>query len=272
MLGRDGIELTGFGKAHDPTGSHDHHYSLWIAHHDVEGHDFWSENGGVIQHVRFDSLEDGPVFCRMVQQTAWLAPKEKAAPANESPFSEWLLKGRRTWTVYRAAEDWRLIDLTLELQPAGDKPVTLGKNPFGLFSVRTAESMTVFDGGGEIINSRSEVNEHNAFRKPADWIDLSGPIAEDRWGGVTLMSHPKNPRHPPAWHCRNDGWAGASFTLDEPYTIAPGEPLVLRYRVVLHRHNAERAGIATRYREYAAEANVTLGSLRVPSPPITRSP
>ncbi len=72
--GPDGISLTEFGKAHDPTGSHRHHYSLWIAHNNVAGHNFWADdggNGGEIFHKEIVLLEDGPVFCRLVVRTRW---------------------------------------------------------------------------------------------------------------------------------------------------------------------------------------------------------
>src|SRR5262249_6870375 len=136
--GPDGIGLTEFGKPHDPTGSHDHHYSLWVAHTSVNGRDFWGEKGGLILHQRFDLLEDGPVFCRLVQATAW------------NFGGTYLLRERRTLTVYRTPEHFRLLDLELELTPAGAEAVTLGKTSFGLLAVRVAQSMSVFDGGGEI--------------------------------------------------------------------------------------------------------------------------
>ena len=72
VIGPDGIGLTEFGKPHDPTGSHKHHYSLWIAHHDVNGKDFWSDQSGSIVHEQLALMEDGPVFCRIVQKTRWI--------------------------------------------------------------------------------------------------------------------------------------------------------------------------------------------------------
>ena len=59
--GPDGVSLTEFGKPHDPTGSHAHHYSIWIAHANINGRDFWSERrGGIIAHESMKRLEDGP--------------------------------------------------------------------------------------------------------------------------------------------------------------------------------------------------------------------
>jgi hypothetical protein len=245
--GPDGVSLTEVGKPHDPTGSHAHHRSVWIAHAGVDGHNFWSQRGGVIAHDGFEAIEDGPVFCRLVHKTRWLAGGRA------------VLRGRRSWTFYRAAADFRLIDVELALSPAGARPVTLDKTNFGFLAVRVAQSMTVFDGGGAIVTARGDRNEQGAHTKRAAWLDQSGPVAPGKWGGVAVLDHPDNPNHPTAWHCRNDGWAGASFSMHGPTTIRPAEALKLRYRLVLHRHNAAKAKIAQRHEEYRARPTVRLG-------------
>jgi hypothetical protein len=260
LIGPDGVGLTEFGKAHDPTGSHAHHYSLWIAHAKVAGEDFWSEKGGVIAHQQCELQEDGPIFSRLVQTTRWI-----------SSHGEYLHE-RRSITVYQAARDFRLLDIELEFSPAGTQPVELGKTSFGFLAARVAQSMSPFDGGGEILNARGDRNEQSVHTKRAEWLDQSGPIAPAveegtagaavlpvRWGGIALMDHPSNRNHPTAWHCRNDGWAGASFNIDGPYTIAAGEKLRLCYRVHLHRHNAVAGEVARRYEEYCARPTIHLG-------------
>jgi hypothetical protein len=246
--GPDGISLTEFGKPHDPTGSHAHHYSLWVAHASVEGKDFWGEKGGVIASEQLELAEDGPVFCRLVQRTRWLAGKDD------------LLHERRTMTLYATPGDFRLIDIELELSPSGKQDVTLGKTTFGFLAARVAQSMTVFDGGGEILNARGDRNERGAHLKHAEWIDQSGPVAQNAWAGVAMLDHPENANHPTVWHCRNDGWAGASFNADGPTTLKPGQPpLRLRYRVLLHGGDAVKGNVAGRYAEYVARPTIRLG-------------
>ncbi len=254
--GPDGIALTDFGKPHDPTGSHAHHYSIWIAHANVDAHDFWSEKGGLITHESFELLEDGPVYCRMVQKLTWLV-----APASAKEKALELLSERRTLTFYRGEPDFRLMDVELEFAPMGREPVPLGQTNFGFLAVRVAQSMTVFDGGGEILNSRGDRNEREAHEKQADWIDQSGPVSAERWGGIAIFDHPDNPRHPTYWHCRNDGWAGAAFNLKEGYKVELDNPLRLKYRLCLHRHDAVRGNVAKRYGEYAVKPEIRLSSV-----------
>lgn len=245
--GPGGVPLTAFGKTHDPTGSHDHHYSLWIAHASVNGHDFWSEKGGVIVHKQLAPTEDGPVYCRLVHHTAWMH-------GDTAVMAE-----TRTLTAYRPAADFRLLDIDLDYMPAGKEPVTLGKTSFGFLAVRVAPSLSVFDGGGETVNSRGDRNERGAHLHRADWLDQSGPVAEGQWAGIAVLSHPDNPGHPCGWHCRNDGWAGAAFAMERPFILRDGEKLRLRYRLVLHKGNAEDGHIAARWKDWSMAAPVTLG-------------
>jgi hypothetical protein len=247
VLGPDAIPFTDFGKPHDPTGSHAHHYSLWVGHASVNGQDFWSEHGGRIVHQQLEAVEDGPLFCRLVQRTGWISAGTE------------LVRERRSLTVYRTPEAFRLLDVELELEPAGPKAVTFGKTSFGFLAVRVAPSMTVFDGGGEIRNARGERNERGAHLRRAEWLDQSGPVAPGRWGGLAILDHPDNPNYPTGWHCRNDGWAGAAFTMDQPYTIQPGQKLRLRYRIHLHRQDARGGQVARRFEEYRSRPSVRVG-------------
>ena len=119
--------------------------------------------------------------------------------------------------------------------------------------------MTVFDGGGEILNSLGQRNEQKAHWQNASWIDQSGPIAAGKWGGIALFDHPDNPGYPNAWHCRNDGWAGASFNLNKSWILEPGDNMILKYRIHLHRHNAEEGEVERRYEEYISSPIIKFG-------------
>jgi hypothetical protein len=239
VVGPDGVGLTEVGKPHDPTGSHAHHYSLWVAHASVAGKDFWSEKGGTIVHDAFELMEDGPVFARLVERNRWMSESAE------------VLRERRTLT-FHAFPEYRLIDVDLELSAPAGEPVAVGKSTFGFLAVRVAQSMTVFDGGGEIRNASGARNERDVHLRKSAWIDLSGPIAPGKWGGVAMLDHPSNPNHPTTFHCRDDGWAGASVAADGPIAIEPGKPLRLRYRVVLHSGDSVRGEVARRFEEFAA--------------------
>ena len=174
-----------------------------------------------------------------------------------------LLRERRTFTIYQSQGDSRTLDTDLALTPASPNPVIFGKTSFGFLAARVAQSMTVFDGAGEIRNANGDLNEQRAHLKRASWIDQSGPVSLDKWGGIAMFDHPENPNFPTGWHCRNDGWAGAAFNMDAPYTLEPGATLRLRYRILLHGQDAIRGEVARRYEDYRARPVIQFGRVKV---------
>ena len=85
-------------------------------------------------------------------------------------------------------------------------------------------------------------------------VDYSGPITLTAAGGIALLDHPSNPNHPAAFHVRDDGWMGASLTLDEPITIRPGTPLRLRYGLYVHGGVPRPEAIEARWKPFSRTA------------------
>ena len=158
----------------------------------------------------------------MVAENEWVDKDGKVLLNETRTVSVTLLEGK----------EWLLvIDSTFTVK---DKPVTLGKTPFGLLGVRMAKTIGVNDGGGRIRNSEGGVNEKEVLWKQARWVDYSGAIANGKIEGITLFDHPGNPNHPSYFHVRNDGWMGASLTFEGPRDISPDKPLHLRYGLYIH--------------------------------------
>lgn len=242
VVGPSGRSLTRMGHPHDPE-SHSHHNSVWISHHDVDGDDFWGDRGsGRIVQRRIVRSSDGDDEASLVALNAWVGREDRPLLLERRGLAIRPLPGRQ-WLL--------LLDLHLE---APQEPVTLGPTPFGLIGVRMAKTIGVADGGGLIRNSEGDVNETGpagAFRKRARWVDYSGPITPDAAEGITLLDHPSNPHHPAHFHVRDDGWMGASQTLEKPITIAPGSPLRLRYGLFVHAGVPAPEGIDARWAEFA---------------------
>ncbi|MEI7729345.1 MAG: PmoA family protein [Verrucomicrobiota bacterium] len=221
IIGPSGRSLTRMGHPHDPE-THSHHNSVWISHAAVNGLSFWEDRGpGKIVHQRVERLEDGPEECALVVYNAWRAEnrvllyERRQMTARNLPNHEWLL----------------LLDLHLEAN--GDE-VTLGQTAFGLLGVRMAKTIGVLDGGGTLRNSEGGQGETAIFRKPARWMDYSGPITATAAEGITLLDHPINLNYPSVFHVRNDGWMGAALTFPGKFKLAPGKPLRLRYGLYIH--------------------------------------
>ncbi len=266
MVGPGGRSLTRMGMPGDPArsvtqasqpedpnrpaspGGHSHQNSVWISHKDVGGIDFWRDAGPIAGQIVHQFVADGFHYidgekAGMLSVNAWNGPDCKL-----------LMTDRRRSTVAPGDGDswWLVIDLQLEAPKGGE--VTLGKTPFGPIGVRMAKPVGVNDGGGRILNSEGQRNEKEAFRKPARWVDYSGPVTNDAAGGVTLMDHPNNPRHPAPFHVRDNGWMGACLTLHEPMTIKDGEPVRLRYGLWMHAGVPDAKELDRQWQAFAAEA------------------
>jgi hypothetical protein len=251
VLGPSGMPLTRMGHPHDPI-SHSHHNSIWISHNDIAGTSFWADNGGTIETVHIARLEDADDHCSAELKALW---KDKAG-------NTVLAENRRiTLTPLESANQdnrpsssptnlWR-IDIDSELL-ASKESVAVGSTAFGFLGVRMAKTMGVHDGGGRITNSEGGLNEKECFRKPARWVDYSGPVTAVADEGITLMDHPKNIHHPVEFHVRDDGWMGAATTFRNPHVIEPGTPFRLRHGLLIHSGPANPIQIETEWKRFAA--------------------
>jgi hypothetical protein len=241
VVGPSGRTLTRMGHPGDPN-THSHHNSVWISMSDVNGVDFWSDRGGGhIRHKLTDHLEDGKDGAFAVTLAEWLGKDDRPI----------LRERRHTGVKLLSDKEWMLV-LEVQLEPASE-PVIIGKGSFGPIGVRMAKSIGVHHGGGRIRNSERAEGEPAIFRKPARWVDYSGQVAPGIVEGLTLMDHPENPRHPAAFHVREDGWMGAMLTVDEPYEITSAEPLRLRYAVYVHAGMPDAKQIDSVWKRFASE-------------------
>jgi hypothetical protein len=198
--GPSGRSLTRMGHPHDPE-THSHHNSVWFSHQSVGGVNFWEDRGGRIEHRRVLRFEDGDELAYVETENAWLG-KEGQTALNDRRRVAVRTLGNREWLL--------LLDLELR---APDADVPLGQTAFGMLGARMAKTIGVNDGGGTIRNSEGGVDEAGCFRKPARWMDYSGPITANVMEGITIFDHPKNPHHPVPFRFiaeTTDGWAHRS--------------------------------------------------------------
>ena len=239
LIGPSGRSVTRMGHPRDPE-SHSHHNSVWFGHQSVGGVNFWEDRGGGrIVHQRLDRIEDGDATALVEVQNAWL---DKAG-------RELLHERRRIAVQALEAGEWLLLlDLQLE---ARSGEVTFEAGKLGLIGIRLAKTIGVHDGGGTIRNSEGGADEAGCFRKPARWVDYSGPITPAATEGVALFDHPSNPGHPAPFHVRDDGWMGALLALNAPLTVMPGGPLRLRYAAYVHAGTPSGEAIERHWRKFA---------------------
>jgi hypothetical protein len=238
----------------DSPPDHVWHRSLWYACGDLNGVDFYLEEGGEgrIVHQEFTAVFSGPLFGGFRERLLWIAPDGRKLLAEERAFVLYRLKGLA-----------RLFDLETAFTPLNE-PVTFGQTiENALPLLRVPDLIDEWD-GGRITLADGTTGGREAFGKRAPWADYSGPLVrkpgrEPEWWGIAMLDHPSNRNHPNAWFARSFGTLGTNLPLfDGPFTLQPGETWRLRNRFYIHAGSPEEAGVAARYQEYANPPRVTI--------------
>jgi methane monooxygenase PmoA-like len=241
-------------EAPDEERDHPHHRSIWYAHGDVNGHDFWAEGpkAGKTVHESFTEIKSG-------KDVGVISSKNKLVAADGSV----VCTDDRTLRIYNRKEG-RLFDFEITIR-ASNGDLTLGDTKEGTLAIRLAETMRLkpnkSNAGkptGHIINSEG-VRDDATWGKRAKWVDYYGPV-NGKTVGVAIFDHPDNPRYPTWWHVRDYGlFAANPFGVHDfekkpkgegDLKIKAGESATFRYRFYIHRGDEKEGKVAERYEEY----------------------
>lgn len=209
---------------------HPHHTSMWLAHGDVNGWDFWHDQSCRIVPVDQPDIvnDDGAVVISMDYR--WIAGDQMvvALESRTLRFAEY--------------EGGMLVDWTSRLQPA-EHPILFGDTKEGTMAIRLAPELRL-EGAqavGSSLNSEGVRNE-KVWGKKARWVAYTG-IIEEQPITVAMFDHHENPRHPTWWHARPYGLFAANpfgrraFEGDTArsgqWRVEQGNEVILRYRVLV---------------------------------------
>lgn len=238
----------------DSPEDHLHHHGAWFAHHQVlvggASWDFYLERGNAREgrqvHLSYDRLVSSGDIVGFRAHHQWVPP-------TETPVA------RATWDVRVSAEisgpePRVLVDWDIMLAAVNEPLTLLPTNESAMPLIRPAPGLAV-RGSGQLLNSRGQRNEGETFGRPAEWLDCSGLIGEQRCG-IAIFDHPRNPAFPQPWFTRNYGPFGPHFSYFTPPLVIPAwKPLLLRYRLVLHHGDAQEAGLQTLWQDYVADTS-----------------
>ena len=238
--GPSGETLTRMG--HPGASNHDHHRSVWFAHHKLLGIDFWSDNTETqIRQKEWLVYDEGDDQAILATRLGWYDGHEPKELVEQVVIA-----------IFRPGPDGEtLFELQSTFYPTANS-IEFQTTNFGFLAVRVARSISEHFGAGRLTNSEGLIGEKDATGKPnifgkqARWMDYSGPILpaaantadaaepEAIIEGITYFDHPSNPGFPNHWHVREDGWMGASPCMHGPLLTTRAEPLRLRF--LLHAH------------------------------------
>lgn len=227
---------------------HKHHKSMWSSYGNVNGADCWAEgdNAGW-QQTNEVTHGSGDAY-------GWIHAKNTWQDVNHKN----VLDEEREYRFYASSPRGRLFDVSVTFTATYGDVLFKDTKEGGIFSLRIRDSINE-ENGGVMTLSEGRTGEKICWGKPSPWCDYSGMIPNDAVRGVTVMDTPGNLRYPTTWHVRAYGLLGAnpfglaSFTNGQQsgdHTIKNGEKLTFKYRIYVHKGNAEEAKVADRYADY----------------------
>jgi hypothetical protein len=227
---------------------HRWHRGLWFTIKFVNGDNFWEENppfgeqqvSGIptIAHVSPDETT-------VALDLDWVAPGGDRVIAERREIRS------------RAVDDAFVIDWATTLTP--DVDVTLDRTPYTTWGGYGGLS---FRGTRNWLVKRFLLPDGPVEGRPAGqrgaWCEMSGPVdgGPNLTAGVAMLDHPDNPRHPTPWYAggpQTGNFLNAALLFHEPMTLAAGQPLALRYRVLVHDGAWEMDRLGAEYGRWAGE-------------------
>ena len=245
---------------------HPHHRALFFAHGNINGIDFWGEapptkaaqtaNG--VYYPTSGELPTGRTVFRKLDEVrsqgrsgTVKAEFELVGPDGKA------IGGETQEYTFSGDNATRIIDCTFTLSADKGIPLKMGDTKEGTFAIRVVNGLS--KPNVKMSNSEGKVGEDEIWGKRANWVDYSGDVDGESLG-IAIFDDPANIKHPTYWHARDYGlFAVNPFGEHDFYhdpkrdgsvTIAPGESLTLRYRVVIHHGDADAAQIAAAYSRY----------------------
>lgn len=258
-----------FEKVEGEDTDHPHHQSLWFAHSEINGHNFWAvakykdKMPGKQVHRSFSEIKSGEGEGYFIAETDYMTDEGQRILSDTRKYR--FIAGEK-------AGDARSIDVTITLK-ATDGELTFGDQKDAGMAVRvnyelqvekrTGDKKNEFVGGaGHLLNSEG-VTDKDTWGKRARWIDNYGTVA-GKPVGVAILDHPSNPRHPTHWHSRTYGLVAANIygvrhfeSLEDPkagqMVIPAGGSETFRWRFVFHEGTPQEADIEGRFARFAKD-------------------
>jgi Methane oxygenase PmoA len=245
-------DLDGNVLTEDFPKDHIHHRGIFWAWHQVRiggkpVQDQWVNRDSfwTIQDARTTSDDRS---ASLTLRLVWESPLFTDAQGRRRPFVE----ERSVTRVHRAEKTIRVIDFHQRLTALVDGVEIGGSDDakgYGGFSFRVVMPPDIrFTGAGGVVTPIE-----NAV-SPSPWMDVSGSYGGSGKSGLTVLTHPTTTGFPQAWILRARGsMQNAVYPGRQPVAIPRDRPLLLRYRVVLHRGELTPAEIGRLQAEYAGE-------------------
>jgi hypothetical protein len=208
---------------------HPHHRGVFMTWHAMQGKkaaDFWGWG------------EWAPTKDRVIQNRSVRLLEADASRALVVARNDWVAEGETmikesTSIAAREVKGAFVIDLDYRLTPTSD--VTLRETAFSGFCAKCRKDgkAAYFSPAGEVKLAAPHHLKPETDWPAADWYDYAIMLDSGRSIGVAIVDHPRNP--PTMWHnLAPIAMLNPCIVAKGPVTIKEGQPLRLRYRLVVH--------------------------------------
>ena len=259
---------------------HPHHVGLWFNYGNVNNLDFWN-NSYAIKPENKNKM--GTVYHRSI-----VSAKSGANEGTLEVEADWdnsdkkVLLQEHTKFIFKGGADFRSVDRITTLKALGD-PVVFHDDKEGLLGMRVRRELempstqpaTFTDASGR----PTTVAQMDNTGVNGNYLDSEGKTGDDVWGtrgrwcmlsgkvgaepvSIVIFDNPENPGFPTYWHARGYGLFAANplgrkafdpKAQQMDFTLAAGQSVTFRYRVVIYSRIATPESIEAAYKSFASE-------------------
>ncbi len=165
--------------------------------------------------------------------------------------SEPIIKENATITVFPATAQHRILDFEIKLTALTDH-VKLGGSEdikgYGGFSPRIKLPVDI-----TFISDNKSISPQNTAVAAGPWMDFYGSFHGENQEpyGIAVFCNPKYPNQTQKWILRKEkSMQNPVFPGSEPIALSRTKPLILKYRMVIHKGTAEQADLENLYQQY----------------------
>jgi len=235
------FSLDGQALTDDSPADHLHHHGL-----------FWT--WPVVRTRGLSTSTWEPKVPRLRQHfIRWLKREVEGRVALLSVENSWMLDGKEivakeviTLSVHPADKLGRAIDLELAIEAVGGILELQGTHDqnkgYGGLCFRGAPMLT-----GAVMTTDEGPLKEDVVHTPFRWADISTPEL-----GISFFVSPDHPGFPTMWMIRNSyaGLINVSWPGLAAVALYPGEPVILRYLIYVHRGDAAAGEVKAAYAAY----------------------
>lgn len=240
------FDLSGNILTEEFPADHPYHRGVFWAWHQLYADgkrlgDGWT-NDSISQEVVGTTIEKTKHFARINTVVLW-----RSFVSPDKPFIE----EKSTITLHRLADSIRMIDFEIELK-ALVQGLKLGgsadEKGYGGFCVRIRQPDSL-----KFTSDKGPVTPRELQIKAGPWMDFSGKFGTGQEkSGLTILCRRDMPGYPEPWILRQKGsMQNVVYPGREMIDVPVDKPVVLHYRLIIHKGDAERLDITRLLKEYS---------------------